>query len=65
MKILIAYDGSSSADAAICDLRRAGLPSDAEALVICVANGHLQAAAALRPEAVAPPDSWRSKLAEA
>lgn len=38
MKILIAYDGSSYADAAVDDLRRAGLPSEAEALVISVAD---------------------------
>lgn len=36
MKILIAYDGSSHADAAIDDLRRAGLPREAEAVVVCV-----------------------------
>jgi nucleotide-binding universal stress UspA family protein len=39
MRILIAYDGSTSADAAIDDLRRAGLPQQAEALVICVGDG--------------------------
>ncbi len=33
MKILIAYDGSECADAALIDLKRAGLPDDAEALV--------------------------------
>jgi nucleotide-binding universal stress UspA family protein len=36
MKILVAYDGSISADAAIEDLRRAGLPQQAEALVVSV-----------------------------
>ena len=36
MKILIAYDGSDCADAALDDLQRAGLPSDAEAIVISV-----------------------------
>jgi nucleotide-binding universal stress UspA family protein len=35
-KILIAYDGSSHADAAIDELRRAGLPREAEAVVVCV-----------------------------
>lgn len=35
-KILIAYDGSDCADAALDDLQRAGLPSDAEAIVISV-----------------------------
>ena len=38
MKILIAYDGSECADAALDDLRRAGLPSPAEALVVSVAE---------------------------
>jgi len=35
-KILIAYDGSDCADAALDDLQRAGLPSDVEAVVISV-----------------------------
>jgi hypothetical protein len=39
MKVLIAYDGSGYADAALDDLRRAGLPGDAEALVVSVADG--------------------------
>ena len=38
MKIMIAYDGSECADAAIDDLRRAGLPSEADALVVSVAE---------------------------
>ena len=38
MRILIAYDGSSHADAALGDLRRAGLPQEAEAMVISVAD---------------------------
>jgi nucleotide-binding universal stress UspA family protein len=38
MKILIAYDGSECADAAIDDLRRAGLPAETDALVISVAE---------------------------
>lgn len=38
MKILIAYDGSEFADAAIHDLRHAGLPDNAEALVYTVAD---------------------------
>jgi hypothetical protein len=38
MKILIAYDGSLCAEAALDDLRKAGLPQDAEALVISVAG---------------------------
>ena len=38
MRVLIAYDGSIYADAAIDDLRRAGLPKLAEALVVSVAH---------------------------
>ncbi len=38
MKILIAYDGSSCADAALDDLKRAGLPEEAEAFVMSVAE---------------------------
>jgi nucleotide-binding universal stress UspA family protein len=39
MKVLFAYDGSSYADAALDDLRRAGLPRDVEALVVTVGDG--------------------------
>lgn len=39
MKVLVAHDGSTYADAALDDLRRAGLPCDAEALVVSVADG--------------------------
>jgi len=38
MRILIAYDGSSGADAVLADLERAGFPNDVEAIVICVAD---------------------------
>jgi nucleotide-binding universal stress UspA family protein len=38
MKILIGYDGSECSDAAIIDLKRAGLPSVAEASVLTVAE---------------------------
>jgi nucleotide-binding universal stress UspA family protein len=38
MKILIAYDGSEFAGAALEDLKRAGLDADAEALVMAVAD---------------------------
>jgi hypothetical protein len=34
MKILIAYDGSEGAESAIDDLKRAGLPRHAEAIVL-------------------------------
>lgn len=36
MRILIGYDGSESADAVLNDLRRAGLPREAEALIVSV-----------------------------
>src|SRR5258706_698574 len=38
MKLLIGYDGSTFADAAIDDLLRAGLPGDTHALVLSVAD---------------------------
>ncbi len=38
MKALIAYDGSACADAALDDLKRAGLPSKVEAMVVTVAE---------------------------
>lgn len=38
MKLLIGYDGSHFADAALDDLRRAGLPREAKALVLTVSE---------------------------
>jgi len=38
MKVLMAYDGSSCADAALDDLQCAGLPQEAEALVLSIAE---------------------------
>lgn len=38
MKILIAYDGSGGSDEMLTDLRRAGLPGKAEALVISISE---------------------------
>ena len=38
LKILIGHDGSQSADAALFDLQRAGLPDEAEALIVSVAD---------------------------
>ena len=43
MKILIGYDGSGCGDAALDDLQRAGLPSEAEALVLSVTEKFLPA----------------------
>jgi nucleotide-binding universal stress UspA family protein len=36
MRILIGYDGSAGADAAMDDLRKAGLPRDVEALIVSI-----------------------------
>ena len=44
MKVLIGYDGSDCAEAAIDDLQRAGLPSAAKALVLSVTEVSLPAA---------------------
>src|SRR5262252_3421546 len=41
MKILVGYDGSECADAALDDLRRAGLPSDAQIKVLSVVESWL------------------------
>jgi nucleotide-binding universal stress UspA family protein len=41
MKILIGYDGSECADAALEDLQRAGLPEQCEALILSVAEAWL------------------------
>jgi nucleotide-binding universal stress UspA family protein len=41
MKILVAYDGSECADAALEDLRRAGLPADAQIKVLSVVESWL------------------------
>src|SRR5687768_14719516 len=38
MKVLVAYDGSAYADAALEDLRRAGLPCEIEALIVSVSD---------------------------
>ena len=38
MKVLIAYDGSSCADAALNDLSYAGLPQEVEARILSVAD---------------------------
>jgi nucleotide-binding universal stress UspA family protein len=61
MKILIAYDGSSSADSALEDLRRAGLPEETEALIVSVADSRLiEHEPGRRTEEAAV--SWMSKV---
>ena len=54
MKILIGYDGSESADAALDDLRRAGLPGEGEALIVSVSE-IMMPPAAVGHEVVGPP----------
>ncbi|MGQ0763847.1 MAG: universal stress protein [Acidobacteriota bacterium] len=44
MRLLIGYDGSKSADMAVDDLRRAGLPDNAEALIVSVGDIVMSAA---------------------
>jgi nucleotide-binding universal stress UspA family protein len=44
MKILVAYDGSECADAALDDLRRAGLSSDAQIKVLMEVRGAVSSA---------------------
>jgi nucleotide-binding universal stress UspA family protein len=39
LRILIGYDGSQGADAALDDLRGAGLPRDVEAMIVSVSEG--------------------------
>jgi nucleotide-binding universal stress UspA family protein len=58
MKILISYDGSPHSNAALKDLRRAGLPVEAEAVVMSIPKSYLHAAGAERTvRAGAPPYS--------
>jgi len=52
MKLLIAYDGSSYAEAALDDLRRAGLPRMAEVVIMSVADVFLPPPSS--PEAAFP-----------
>jgi nucleotide-binding universal stress UspA family protein len=47
MKILVGYDGSECADAALDDLRRAGLPADAQVKILSVVENWLPPPSAL------------------
>jgi nucleotide-binding universal stress UspA family protein len=67
-KILIAYDGSDCADAALLDLRRAGLPEVLEAVVLTVAGVILPPPDEEVPESellIHIPDGVRHALAHA
>lgn len=43
MKIMIAYDGSAYADDALHELRRAGMPREADALIVSISDGLVSA----------------------
>lgn len=62
MRILLAYDGSISADVAITDLKRAGLPPVAEILIVTAIDGGPEALAAQRAAVAA--DRVRSSFPE-
>lgn len=53
MRVLVAYDGSDCADAALADLQRAGLPREVEALVFTVGETFLTPLPVLSYEVVA------------
>lgn len=53
VRLLVAYDGSDCADAALADLQRAGLPRDTEALVLTVGEALLTPPYVLSYEVVA------------
>ena len=59
MKVLVAYDGSAYADAALEDLRRAGLPREAEALIVSVSEGLVRTSSPITGVAGAAPTSRR------
>jgi nucleotide-binding universal stress UspA family protein len=61
MNIVIAYDGSDFAKAAIDDLRRAGLPQKSNALVVCVGETLLPTPSA--PMMDLPPGALPSRVA--
>ncbi len=70
MRILIAYDGSRGADAALDDLARAGLPADVEAMVLAVADASMALASralamAATGMTVSPPDHRMEQAAAA
>jgi nucleotide-binding universal stress UspA family protein len=65
MRILVAYDGSGSADAALVDLRRAGLPERASVLVVSIAGLWLSFLTEPRWAVKAPADRFDSKALEA
>ena len=65
MKLLIGYDGSECADAALNDLQRAGLPGVVEARILTVAEVWLPPAAAPGSETKLPSEPIYAKAREA
>jgi nucleotide-binding universal stress UspA family protein len=61
MKVLIAYDGSSYSDAVIDGLLRAGLPSEAEALVVSVSEVFMPVVTHAAPVPVIERDEYLSR----
>ena len=64
MRILIGYDGSSCADAALDDLRRAGLPRNAEVLMLAVNEVWLPAVSNNEPSGPRESSSSNSSIRE-
>ena len=66
MRILIGYDGSESADAALADLPRAGIPREAAALIVSIGEVTMPASSSIA-DVGAPPTSRRvmSAIAQA
>ena len=65
MKILVAYDGSECADAAIADLRNAGLPKQSEVLIATVAHEGWPHSKHPAAELGAFGNPWKAMMAEA
>ena len=65
MKILIAYDGSIHADAAIDDLQWAGLPANAEAVVLTAVEWPIQAPRSLGMVDTGFGQEWTERVAAA
>ena len=59
MKILIGYDGSDGADAAIDDLRKAGLPRDVQALIVSISEVMMPSSTLVEDAVGAPVTSRR------
>ncbi len=65
MKLLIGYDGSEAADAALGDLARAGLPDTGDALIVAASDVWPQAEPALGPSTVKAPNWLTPALKDA